>query len=407
MVNVINQLHANISSSIKNGEGSHVTYIIGNNGTGKSRILAELAQHYGLADQGHVDSVLCISNAVTDRFKFGSSVDVKVKYLGSRTVGNAVHLTLLARSIAKNLCEGIVSSKFELFDKIKAALGTEFYLALPGLRKKPKSGSMVLEDLIDKRRLNGVDLNDVFSEQARVWMTSLFGKNYPFSEMSVEQAGELLKFFSFTPNVTCEIRKNNSFVSYANLSSGEQNRIALAVKLLSHADDRMLVLIDEPELSLHVQWQAEFHRFLGRLLAGYKNYHVVVATHSPVIVSEAAKDMPGESRSIILLEESEVSDASDISCRVASADDIKSFDQTVLDYFKLATYNSPYIDMKIAEIMLEAANSNGLTQEVERNIDELDALRAVKKVTDETDAAILEAIDLIQRHFAHKTERAS
>lgn len=120
----------------KNGEGSHVTYIIGNNGTGKSRILAELAQHYGLADQGHVDSVLCISNAVTDRFKFGSSVDVKVKYLGSRTVGNAVHLTLLARSIAKNLCEGIVSSKFELFDKIKAALGTEFYLALPGLRKK-------------------------------------------------------------------------------------------------------------------------------------------------------------------------------------------------------------------------------------------------------------------------------
>lgn len=102
-----------------------------------------------------------------------------------------------------------------------------------------------------------------------------------------------------------------------------------------------------------------------------------------------------------------MSDASDISCRVASADDIKSFDQTVLDYFKLATYNSPYIDMKIAEIMLEAANSNGLTQEVERNIDELDALRAVKKVTDETDAAILEAIDLIQRHFAHKTERAS
>lgn len=56
---------------------------------------------------------------------------------------------------------------------------------------------MVLEDLIDKRRLNGVDLNDVFSEQARVWMTSLFGKNYPFSEMSVEQAGELLKFFFF------------------------------------------------------------------------------------------------------------------------------------------------------------------------------------------------------------------
>jgi predicted ATP-binding protein involved in virulence len=44
-----------------------------------------------------------------------------------------------------------------------------------------------------------------------------------------------------------------------------------------------VVLIDEPELSLHVSWQ---RALLSTLISGDKHIQYLVATHSPMIVSE-------------------------------------------------------------------------------------------------------------------------
>ncbi len=67
------------------------------------------------------------------------------------------------------------------------------------------------------------------------------------------------------------------------LSSGEQHEIVLAYDLLFKTVPNSLVLIDEPELSLHPSWQK---RFLPDLLEIVKiaNFDVIIATHSPYIV---------------------------------------------------------------------------------------------------------------------------
>jgi predicted ATP-binding protein involved in virulence len=44
-----------------------------------------------------------------------------------------------------------------------------------------------------------------------------------------------------------------------------------------------LILIDEPEISLHILWQQQFLRDLQEI-AGIENYDVLIATHSPQIV---------------------------------------------------------------------------------------------------------------------------
>jgi len=44
-------------------------------------------------------------------------------------------------------------------------------------------------------------------------------------------------------------------------------------------------LIDEPELSLHIEWQVKFMDDLLSI-ANYKDFKVTVATHSPQILNK-------------------------------------------------------------------------------------------------------------------------
>jgi predicted ATP-binding protein involved in virulence len=69
------------------------------------------------------------------------------------------------------------------------------------------------------------------------------------------------------------------------LSSGEQHELVLLYDLLFRVERNTLVLIDEPELSLHVRWQK---RFLPDLLeiVSTAGFDALVATHSPFIVGD-------------------------------------------------------------------------------------------------------------------------
>lgn len=69
------------------------------------------------------------------------------------------------------------------------------------------------------------------------------------------------------------------------LSSGEQHELVLLHNLLFRVEPGALLLIDEPELSLHVTWQAEFLAELIQI-AKKVGFDALVATHSPYIVGD-------------------------------------------------------------------------------------------------------------------------
>ncbi len=71
-----------------------------------------------------------------------------------------------------------------------------------------------------------------------------------------------------------------------NLSSGEQNEIYLLFKLIFEVPSKSLLLIDEPELSLHVAWQLQFIKDIKEI-AKIRDIQIIIATHSPEIVSES------------------------------------------------------------------------------------------------------------------------
>ncbi len=70
------------------------------------------------------------------------------------------------------------------------------------------------------------------------------------------------------------------------LSSGEQHLIVLMYNLLFRESDQNdeLILIDEPEISLHIAWQKRFVSSLEEI-SKLSNFDVLIATHSPAIIS--------------------------------------------------------------------------------------------------------------------------
>lgn len=69
------------------------------------------------------------------------------------------------------------------------------------------------------------------------------------------------------------------------LSSGEQHEIVISYELLFRTPANCLLLIDEPEISLHVKWQRSFIHDLSRI-AGTVGFETLIATHSPFIVGD-------------------------------------------------------------------------------------------------------------------------
>ncbi|WP_237206269.1 AAA family ATPase [Rothia nasimurium] len=78
-------------------------------------------------------------------------------------------------------------------------------------------------------------------------------------------------------------KSNDTNIPLQSLSSGEQHEIILMAELIFNVQPGTLVLIDEPEISLHVSWQ---YKFIPDVLdiSEVSKFKFLVATHSPQII---------------------------------------------------------------------------------------------------------------------------
>lgn len=68
-------------------------------------------------------------------------------------------------------------------------------------------------------------------------------------------------------------------------SSGEQCLLVIMLGIAGHIEHESIVLIDEPEISLHPSWQEEFMTLLISAFSAYRGCQFVIATHSPQLIS--------------------------------------------------------------------------------------------------------------------------
>lgn len=82
-----------------------------------------------------------------------------------------------------------------------------------------------------------------------------------------------------------EDESNKKMIGVKSLSSGEQHLLVLFYDLIFNVKRGTLILIDEPEISLHVAWQKEFVSWLNQI-ADLNDLRVIIATHSPQIIGK-------------------------------------------------------------------------------------------------------------------------
>ncbi|WP_310725090.1 AAA family ATPase [Streptomyces sp. N2A] len=99
----------------------------------------------------------------------------------------------------------------------------------------------------------------------------IVNSRFQFKQLRLNRNG-----FSFVTDLGQEIPAES-------LSSGEQHELVLAYDLLFNVAENSLVLIDEPEISLHVAWQQEFLNDIASI-ANTASLRFIVATHSPQII---------------------------------------------------------------------------------------------------------------------------
>jgi predicted ATP-dependent endonuclease of OLD family len=100
--------------------------------------------------------------------------------------------------------------------------------------------------------------------------------SYSYKEISFDKE----EGFVFTTSLG-----NSKVLSPTVLSSGEQHELVLLYELLFRVQPGSLVLIDEPELSLHVGWQVQFLKDLQEITE-LANLDILMATHSPDIIQD-------------------------------------------------------------------------------------------------------------------------
>lgn len=93
------------------------------------------------------------------------------------------------------------------------------------------------------------------------------------------------KKFTLSPayGIRC-ISDNGAIIDLDCLSSGEQNQLILLYDFIFRVQDNSILLLDEPENSLHVSWQRLFINDI-QLIAEKKNLQTIIATHSSRIAA--------------------------------------------------------------------------------------------------------------------------
>ena len=72
---------------------------------------------------------------------------------------------------------------------------------------------------------------------------------------------------------------NGTILAPEQLSSGEKQILFLFCKVISCTDDSLIVMIDEPEISLNIKWQEKFLEAINAFI-GENKVQIIIASHS-------------------------------------------------------------------------------------------------------------------------------
>lgn len=180
----------------------------------------------------------------------------------------------------------------------------------------------------------------------------------PSADFAVMQALALLRRLRVLRLERCELTlaTENVVIDISNASSGQQQMLCSIFGLVAELRSDSLVLIDEPELSLHPTWQMSFLDRLQAVLSQFHGCHVLISTHSPLIVQSALQ----QGIEVIQLQSSQGPTIS--SDRYFSYQQRVSVEGALLDVFHTPISDSVYLSNEIFGIVAEGEHGGAIAR---------------------------------------------
>lgn len=273
--------------------------------------------------------IIAMSFMVNDKFSFSkTSENSFYDYKGIRATSNASYTSTIKRVITTSLISSINDfEKLPIIKDVLNFLGMDAKISIIySLNRKtlfinPPSLDVVIKkinSIIDRKQyVNEKELNYIKNNAERI--ASDIQKLIPFynsKNKSIELTFNLngvielkheifqvllyLERLEFISLADIKFYKKDHF-SFEQTSSGEKNIIFTLLNLIACIQDNSLLLIDEPELSLHPMWQMKYINFIKTSIEKYRSCHLIFASHSHFMVS----DLKPDSSSLISITQSE------------------------------------------------------------------------------------------------------
>ena len=270
-----------------NGSEDDISILIGENGSGKSTLLNHLAQSF-LEDSR--TQVIAVANTIHDKFR-GRNVRFQTlkSSLGRGVVNKALARCLSALAEDDYKRTNIISGVFH-YVGFDATVG----FTLRGLKTGYQSRleEMQLPALAKEQIYNALDAyarRNTFeyysSDVARIELQNFSHiTNRESSMLSLFRYDKELRKAKVFSRIELFLYKENAQIPVHMASSGELTLIATLLYISSIIQVGTVLLIDEPENSLHPKWQMEYVKRLNELFYLYQP-KIIIATHSPLIIN--------------------------------------------------------------------------------------------------------------------------
>ena len=263
----------------------HVNIIVGNNGTFKTTLLRLLRhaiayEKNGQFFQSHLTRINFKDDLAMEYLEFENMLTRNAE--GDEILANTTSWTPMIggkeisasdyRKLVKldfvstfDVKDTDVNTRETLLDKQLKQLQSDYGYYLNGLLKK-FTGNLNAHGNVTKE-----DYNKIYAR--KILFENLVNEAFKETGKVIDNEADKLRF----------IIDGKYSISADKLSSGEKQLLIILLTVLLEDGQEYIMMMDEPEISLHISWQYEL---LNWILELNPNVQLVLTTHSPSIFSD-------------------------------------------------------------------------------------------------------------------------
>jgi len=165
------------------------------------------------------------------------------------------------------------------------------------------------------------------------------------------------------------IQKRNSSLSTNEISSGEYHLLNSLIGMFANITKDSLILIDEPEISLHPNWQMRYITFLKKVFANFSSCHFILSTHSHFLVS----DLEGKSSSVTALVRD--LETNKLSAKLLKANTFGwSAEEVLYSVFNVRSVRNYFLEQDLTNLLGLIGQNSKDKKEIKRLIDRIEQM---------------------------------